>query len=108
MNLPLRPVEDKPSRGVADVGKLGEISDKGATFAEEWMHKRLEATSARNCWLHAPTSLTALTSSCCGSLPETGGFRKVSVALCVTLSGTGSPKGRRIKRRVVAALIPLF
>ena len=39
MNLPLRPVEDKPSRGVADVVKLGEVSDKGATFAEEWMHK---------------------------------------------------------------------
>ena len=39
MNLPLRPVEDKPSRGVADVVKLGEISDKGATFAEEWMLK---------------------------------------------------------------------
>ena len=32
----------------------------------------------------------------------------MSVALCVTLSGTGSPKGRRIKRRVVAALLPLL
>ena len=38
MNLPLRPVEDKPGRGVADVVKLGEASDKGAAFAEEWMH----------------------------------------------------------------------
>lgn len=37
ISLPLRPSSSEPSGGLIDVGRLGEISDRGATFAEELM-----------------------------------------------------------------------
>ena len=39
MNLPLRPIDSDSAVATVDLEQLGEISDRGATFAEEWMAK---------------------------------------------------------------------